>query len=142
MDSFNSFISVNLVGTDEQIAAGVESLRLIVGGGEIHIFEGFWQLEPLEKNIKIVSWTNDLDSLVVKIAKYMRVYQSYASQESVFVTYKDSDRHEARIVYAGEWDQLVLEVDRGSYLAEYFSPTDSFDLQADIYDGRDEYPNH
>ncbi len=143
MDSFKSFVSVNLCGTPHQRAIGERGLRLIDQAGEIHKFDGFWQLDPPENNVKILTWTNDLDSLIVKIAEFMKVYQRYASQESVFVTFKDgNERYEAHVVYAGEWEDLIKIVDRGSYLADWFSSRASFDKQAEIYDGRDEYPNH
>lgn len=136
MDSFTEFISVSLCGTAHQRDIGLRGLRLIAGAGEIYVLEGFWQLDPTETNVKILVWTNDLDSLVVKVANFCETYQKYASQESVFVTFKDKDRHEARVVYEGEWGKLINEVDRGSFLASFFSH------QADVYDGRDEYPNH
>lgn len=145
MDTFNSFISVSLCGTPHQREVGIRGLRIIAGSGELVELRGFWQLDPPEDNIKILTWTNDLDSLVVKIARFCEIYQRYASQESIFVTYKDKDRHEARVVYAGEWDDLVLDVDRAEHLISFFEDqriNASFEAQADRYDARGEWPNH
>lgn len=142
MDIYGSFVSVSLCGTAHQREIGTRGLRLIVGGGEVEVLEGFWQLDPLEVNVKVLTWTNDLESLIVKIARFCEAYQRYASQESVFVTYKHEDRHEAIVVYAGEWDQLVERVDHGLFLANWFQRNASFQAQCDRYDGRDEYPAH
>lgn len=138
MDIFNSYISVSLCGSDHQREIGTRGLRLITGGGSLEVLEGFWQLDPPEVNVKILSWTDNIEALVVKIARFMEVYQVYASQESVFITYKHEDRHEALVVYAGEWDQLIERVDHGLFLANWFQRNASFQDQADRYDGRGE----
>jgi hypothetical protein len=145
MNKFDSFITVSLCGTDHQRTIGLRGLRIICGSGEIEVLDGFWQLDPPEYNVKIRTWTDNLDDLVVKIAKFCEAYQHYASQESIFITFKDKDRHEARVVYTGEWGDLILEVSRVEYLIKYFDDQHviaSFEAQADRYDGRDEYPNH
>ncbi len=139
MDSFDSFVSVNLCGTPHQRTIGERGLRIISGAGEIYQLEGFWQLDPPETNVKIQIWTNDLDGLIIKIAEFCKAYQRYAKQESVFVTFKDKDRYEAHVVYTGEWDQLVKIVDRGSYLSGWFAERNHWDKLADQYDNRGEY---
>lgn len=142
MDTYDSFISVNLCGTAHQRSIGLLGLRLIEGAGEVNVIDGFWQLDPLEVNVKVLTWTQDIDSLAPRIAKFMASYQKYASQEAVFTTYKDKDRYNAITVYEGEWNAWILEVSRAEYLIAYFEDRAKWDHIAAVYDGRDEYPAH
>ena len=132
----NSFIKVSLCGTAHQRRIGVAALKQIVGAGNVEISRGFWQLEPTEINTSVLSWSEDLTEIAPLITRFCRVYQRYASQESIFVQVKDGDRYFALVVYKGEWKEALHKIDHGLYLADWFT------RQADIYDGRDEYPNH
>lgn len=129
----DSFIKVSLCGTAHQRRIGVEALKAIVGGGNVEISRGFWQLEPSEINTTILSWSNDLTEIAPLITRFCRVYQRYANQESVFVQVKDHDRYFALIVYKGEWEEALHKIDHGLYLADWFTN------QADRYDARGEY---
>lgn len=129
----NSFIRIHLCGSLHQRKIGVEALKQIVGGGSIEISRGFWQLEPTEVNTSVTSWSEDLTEIAPLITRFCRVYQRYASQESIFIQVKDNDRHFSLIVYKGEWGEALHKIDRGLYLADWFTS------QADRYDNRDEY---
>lgn len=133
MEILNSYIKIHLCGTLHQRRIGVEALKSIVGGGTIEVSRGFWQLDPLEVNTTVMTWNEDVSFIADKITRFCRVYQRYASQESIFIQVKDGDRNFSLIVYKGEWAEALHQIDRGLYLADWFTS------QSDRYDQRDEY---
>ncbi len=139
MDIFNSFVKIHLCGSAHQRDIGLRGLRLICEGGHIEVSSGFWQLQPTEANTCITSWAVDISRNAARIVKFLEVYQVYASQESIFIQVKDEDRHFAMIVYAGEWQECLENIDHGLYLANWFERNAALQAQCDTFDGRDEY---
>jgi hypothetical protein len=118
----DSFIKIHLCGKQSELLAGFEALKVIFGGGNVHLSRGFWFEDPeLEDNVEVISWSEDLTLIARKFCEFAEGYQEFASQTAIFIEVKDKERHFTLEVYSGEWESKALQqIDRGLYLANYF----------------------
>ena len=121
MTIFTEFIRVTLCGTPHQREVGRAGLAAIFSGGQLVEASGFWLDYPLEANTVITCWTTSIDEVAADIIRLLRAYQVYAKQEEIFFEVQTSEELRAASIPVNGWDEARQLLDRGSWLAEYFS---------------------